>query len=266
MEEYSFLREAMELMYNAIWSEYDKISKRFRDGEISLKEFGKSIDYSSAKAFREYLDREGMKNRVISEEWFKDYNGNEYPVIIVDPLDGTSNFIRNIPFSTISIALSKTDSLKDVYAGMVMNLFTREVYFAFRGRGSFKNGRRIHVSNIHDTRISHMSIAITNAIPFKSPSLYIIRYTNYPRHFGSAALEDCFVAEGRLDAHIDIRGDLRVFDIAASQLIVSEAGGKVVIRQFDKPYISISKVGGIKIISASTPQLLERISEIVRWP
>jgi len=266
IEEYSFLREAVERMYNSLWSTFSKYQPMFYKGDITLKELASKVDYASASAFREYLEREHIKNKVVSEEWFDDYIGKEYPVYIVDPIDGTSNFIRGVPFSSISIAISSSDDFNDIYAGIVMNVFTREIYFAYKGNGSFKNGRKLRVSNIKDTRISHMSIAITHAIPFKSPSLYILRYTNYPRHFGSAALEDCFVAEGRIDAHIDVRGDLRVFDIAASQIIVKEAGGKVIVRQFDNDKVSISRVKGIKIISASTPQLIERITEIIRWP
>jgi len=264
--EYELLREISENMYNAIWSTYDMYRRKFENGKISIKEFAGILDYASANALKEYLKRESMDNKVISEEGFEDYRGSKYPVIVVDPIDGTSNFTRNVPFSAISIALSKSDNFSDIYVGLVMNLFTRDIYFGYKGKGAYKNSRRIRASRIRDTRISHMSISITHAIPMKSPSLYILRYTNYPRHFGSAALEDCFVGEGILDAHIDVRGDLRVFDIAASQLIVREAGGKVIVKQYDKPHISLSKIGGIKIVSASTPQLLERITEILRWP
>ena len=238
--EYELLREISENMYNAIWSTYDMYRRKFENGRISIKEFAGILDHASANALKEYLKRESMDNKVISEEGFEDYRGSKYPVIVVDPIDGTSNFTRNVPFSAISIALSKSDDFSDIYVGLVMNLFTRDIYFGYKGKGAYKNSRRIRASRIRDT--------------------------SYPRHFGSAALEDCFVGEGILDAHIDVRGDLRVFDIAASQLIVREAGGKVIVKQYDKPHISLSKIGGIKIVSASTPQLLERITEILRWP
>ncbi len=265
MNEYSILREAADEMYNAIWSKYEELKGKLDRGSISFKEFGKALDYSSASALRDYLERNKLFYRVISEEWFRDYKpAVNNKILIVDPIDGTSNFVRGVPFSALSLALSSGDSLSDVYAALVMNLFNRDVYYAYKGSGAFKNGRRIRVSKVRDTRVSHMAISITNAIPMKSPALYILRYTNYPRSFGSAALEDCYVAEGRIDAHIDVRGDLRVYDIAASHFIVREAGGKVVVRQYDREYVSIQEEGGIKIVSASTPQLLERILEIIR--
>ena len=264
---YSLLRDAAEKMYDAIWSAYDSYRHKLDNGRVSFKEVAKKIDYASAEALRRFLESESIKYEVISEEWFEDYTPEDYSTtLIVDPIDGTSNFVRNIPFSAISIAAANGPNLKHVYAGIVLNLFTRDVYFAYSGKGAFKNGSRIKVSRVTDTRISHMAISITHAIPFKSPSLYILRYTNYPRSFGSAALEDCLVAEGKIDAHIDVRGDLRVFDIAASQLIVKEAGGKVIVRQFDNDRVLLKNIGGIKIVSAATPQLMERITEIIRWP
>lgn len=263
-EAYTFLRDVAENMYQAIWREYDRHLEALEKGRITYKEFGKRLDYSSARALKEYLEREGLRFRVYSEEWFEDYRpGDDEEVLVVDPIDGTSNFSRGIKYSAISLAISKSRRFEDIYSGYVLNLYTRESYFAYRGYGSYKNGTiGIRVSRVLKTIDAFISIAITHQIPGRDRSLDILRYTNYPRHLGSAALEDCLVAEGRLDAHIDVRGSLRVYDIAASQLIVSEAGGKVWINQYGE-YPSIEKIHGIKIISAATPHLLEKILDIL---
>ncbi len=260
---YSFLKDAADEMYNAIWNVYEEKISEVEEGRITYKEFGKYLDYASAEALRNFIIREKTLFKVYSEEWFEDYRPESDEILIVDPIDGTSNFTRGISYSAISLALAKGYSFKDIYAGYVLNLFTRDRYYAYRGRGSYKNGStRIRVSKTLKTINAFISIAITHQIPGRDRSLDILRYTNYPRHLGSAALEDCLVAEGRLDAHIDVRGSLRIYDIGASQLIVREAGGKVWIDQ-DGGKPRIDKIYGIKIISASTPHLLEKILDIL---
>jgi len=255
--------DAAEEMYNRIMEVYEERKSKVYDGELTPKEFGKLIDYASASALREFLEREGFKPKVFSEEWFRNYKSSNPAILIVDPVDGTSNISRGIRYSAISLAISDGPYLDDVYAGYVRNIFTGEAYFAYAGIGAYKDGRRIRVRPTLKTIDAFVSIAITHEIPGKSKSLEILRYTNYPRHLGSAALEDCLVAEGVLDLHIDIRGSLRVYDIGASQLIVKEAGGKVWMRQGSSYKVSIEKVGRVDIISAASPHLLEKTLDIL---
>ncbi len=262
-EAYSLLKNAADKMYNAIWRKYDEDKKLLEQNSISYKEFGKVLDYASASALKEFLEKEHYYPKVYSEEWFQDYNPKEDTILIVDPIDGTSNFSRGIKYSAVSLALADGDTFNDIFAGYVLNIFTKEEYFAYRGSGAFKNKSiKLHTSNTLKTIDAFISIAITHQIPGVSKGLEILKYTNYPRHLGSAALEDCLVAEGILDAHIDVRGNLRVYDIAASQLIVRESGGKVWIRQNGSDP-NISKIYNIMIISTSTPHLLEKILDII---
>ncbi len=255
--------EASDILRAA--SEYmaDAILRNMEQGVEDPKEYGRRMDYISASALRDFLLDRGLRPRVISEEWFDDYEPGEDWILVVDPIDGTSNLSRGIPFSAVSLAIAESDSMEGVYAGMVRNIFTGETYIAYRGRGAYKDGREIRVSKTLKTIDAFISISIIHQYPGVSPTLELLRYTNYPRHFGSAALEDCMVAEGRLDAHVDVRGSLRVFDIAASQLIVREAGGHVWITQDDSRDVRLSRIYGIKIVSASTPHLLERLLDLL---
>lgn len=259
----SLFRDAAAEMHNRIMEVYEEYRSKVFKGELTPKEFGKYMDYASAAALRDFLEREGFKPKVYSEEWFEDYRPSSGDILVVDPLDGTSNISRGVRYSAISLAISDGPYLDNVYAGYVRNVFTGESYFAYIGEGAYKDGSRIRVRPTMKTIDAFVSVAITHEIPGKSRSLEILRYTNYPRHLGSAALEDCLVAEGIFDLHIDIRGSLRVYDIGASQLIVREAGGRVWMRQGNSRKISIEKIGRVDIISAATPHLLEKTLDIL---
>ena len=259
----SLFVDAAEEMYINIMDVFERERSRVFKGDITPKEFGRQIDYASASALKVFLEREGFRPRVYSEEWFRDYNPDLDAILIVDPVDGTSNISRGIRFSAISLAIADGPYLDNVYAGYVRNIFTGESYFGYSGVGAYKDGVALRVRPTLKTIDAFISIAITHEIPGVSKSLEILRYTNYPRHFGSAALEDCLVAEGVLDLHIDVRGSLRVYDVGASQLIVREAGGKVWIKQGIDDRVYIDKVGGLKIISAATPYLLEKTLDIL---
>lgn len=258
MDYLSILKEASNIMFNNVWDTYD----RFRD-KLDADELGHKVDIASADSLKSLLERDHLHLEVISEEGFEDYKGNEKPILIVDPVDGTSNFSRNIPFSSISLALSWDDDIDKIFVGVVKDLFRKDIYWAVKGKGAYINNSKIHVSNVKSTINAHFSININRAFPGKSTCLNLLPYIPYARHFGSAALEGCFVASGRLDAYIDIRDMLRIFDIAASQFIVREACGKILLKQYGGDKIKPSKVGGISIIAASTNHLLERITDLL---
>ncbi|GAB6054955.1 bifunctional fructose-bisphosphatase/inositol-phosphate phosphatase [Methanobacterium movens] len=152
-------------------------------------------------------------------------------VFVVDPLDGTSNAIKNIPAFGISIAVaeysSKNDSahLNDIQMGFVKNFATGDFFEALKGKGAFLNGEKIHPSSLSELSSSCLGIFIYgNSLDMINNLSQQIRRM---RIMGSVAIELCYVANGAYDAFVDIRNNLRVIDIAASQLIISESGGKV---------------------------------------
>ncbi len=258
MDYISLLKELSEAMYHAIWSTYEE-----NINKVSPKELGHMVDLASAEAAEEYLRKEHLSYKVIVEEGFEDYRGDEEPTLIIDPIDGTSNFSRGIPFSSISLAVSSGDSISSVFTGLVRDLFRDDVYWAVKGEGAYLNGKRIHTRPTRNTLEAHFSVNINRAFPGKYRGLNILPYIPYARHFGSAALEGCYVASGKIDAYIDVRGTLRVFDIAAAQLIAREAGGKVLVRQGGSPNVTLSKIGGISIVVAATNYLMERITDLI---
>ncbi len=146
---------------------------------------------------------------------------------IVDPLDGTTNFLHGLSHFAISIALERD---RQPYAGVIFNPATDELFWAEKGQGAFLNDRRIRVSGRSDLSAS----LFATGLPFKDrpgrtlaldETGRVLEATAGIRRFGSAALDLAFVAAGRFDAFWE--RDLNIWDVAAGAAIVREAGGMV---------------------------------------
>jgi NAD+ kinase len=168
----------------------------------------------------------GLGLSVLSEEAGFVDNGSEW-LAIVDPLDGSRNAGRGIPFHCVSIALGKTTQegrLSDLEAGVVQNLVTGDLYAAKKGHGAFHNGRRLLTQPFDPEEVvvgviaDYASTEIDDAHAHRD---------HHIRDLGSAALELCLVGTGAMDAFVVRRPWLRVIDIAAGTLVVREAGGQV---------------------------------------
>jgi myo-inositol-1(or 4)-monophosphatase len=254
------LIKATEVMRRAAIEE-----KKTWMGSLDLKQLEHKVDNASAEALKRYLRENDLSFRVISEEGFTDTRSDD-EILVVDPIDGTRNFVKGVPFSSISIALADDDDLSSIYIGVVRDIFNDNVYWAIRGKGAYKNGVRIRTSRVQKVFKAQISLSITLSRCHTSKVLNLLPYVPFPRYLGSAALETSLVGEGVLDGYVDIRDKLRVFDIAAGQLIVKEAGGKALIWQDGKNGVRLSKVHGISIIATSTPHLLEMITDILNAP
>ncbi len=146
---------------------------------------------------------------------------------IVDPLDGTTNFLHGIPHFSISIALERDG---EVFAGVIYSPVHDEMYVAERGGGAFLNGRRLRVSGrsrmdeaLFATGIPFMGI--DNHALFLAQLRAVMAVAAGVRRFGSAALDLAYVAAGRYDGYWE--NGLQPWDIAAGILLVREAGGFV---------------------------------------
>ncbi|MCL2116381.1 MAG: bifunctional NADP phosphatase/NAD kinase [Methanobrevibacter sp.] len=149
-------------------------------------------------------------------------------IFLVDPLDGTNNAIKKIPAYGMSIAIAEVPenrvaTLEDVKIAYVKNFDNGDLYEAIKGEGAKLNRKLIKTSN--ETSLSHVSLG--GYIKGPSNNIFkLIKKIRRIRLMGSVSLELCFVANGRYDVFMDMRKS-RIMDIAASKLIVEEAGGKV---------------------------------------
>ncbi len=207
-----------------------------RDERLAFS--AEAVEVKSSNSFVSYVDKEAEKQIVyrlkillpeagyITEEETESYLSDTYNWI-VDPLDGTTNFIHSIGCYAVSIALKKND---EIVLGVVYEINQNECFYAWKDGGAYLNGIAIHVSENH-----HLpQTLIATGFPYydyerASEYLeflgYLMKYTRGIRRLGSAATDLAYVAAGRFDAFYEY--GLNSWDVAAGALLVQEAGGMV---------------------------------------
>ena len=163
---------------------------------------------------------------VTEEKTTGQYAGEEY-CWVIDPLDGTTNFIHDMAPYCVSIALR---SQTELLLGVVYEVCRNECYWAYKGGGAYLNDRPIHVTDIATIDQAQILLGFPyDSERFRPVVLSLIRQmygtVGAERLLGSAAVELCYVAAGRAEARIE--GLLGPWDVAAGCLILSEAGGRV---------------------------------------
>lgn len=190
---------------------HDLVSYVDREAEIRI-----------IKALSEFLPESGF----IAEEGTSDRRGERYNWVI-DPLDGTTNYIQGIPVYAVSIALMEEN---EVVLGVVYEVGQDECFYAWKGGGTFLNGKAIKVSQATDMHQALLATGFpyTNFDQMDSYLEFLgwaMKSSRGVRRMGSAATDLAYVACGRFDAFWEY--DLKAWDVAAGVLLVKEAGGKV---------------------------------------
>ncbi len=196
--------------------------------QVSVKSPGDYVtaaDRRCDKVLREELAKARPDYTILTEESGLVKGSDPDHRFIVDPIDGTTNFMHAVPYFAITVALERKG---EIAAAVTYNPVTDELFTAEKGSGAFLNNKRLRVANrtdIHETLVAYslphrggkdhgLSLAEVTALQSKVIGL---------RCFGSAALELAYVAAGRIDAMIC--RNINVWDIAAGILLVREAGG-----------------------------------------
>ncbi len=190
-----------------------------------LNNFVTYVDKGSERMLVEKLAKLIPEAGFIAEEGTSVKKGEKYNWII-DPLDGTTNFLHGVHPFAISIGLMEDD---EVIAGVVHEAAGRETFTAWRGGGAWLNGKRINVSPVPHLSGSLVATGFPYNLfdrldPYMELLKYLVRHTQGVRRLGSAAIDLSYVACGRYDLFYEY--DLKLWDIAAGMLIVREAGGK----------------------------------------
>jgi myo-inositol-1(or 4)-monophosphatase len=183
----------------------------------------KSIDRAAENAVLNVLRASGLGFRVLSEEIGAALIGEKPDYFLhLDPLDGTFNAIAGIPFYSVSIYISR-DDCRFAY---IFDLARGNSYYAESGRGAYAEpGSRLFVSQ--NAELKDFSISAYTLRPNTARIAGIGDKVRRIRTLGSASLEMALVASGKLDAFVDLRGMMRVVDVAAGKLMIEEAGGVV---------------------------------------
>lgn len=174
------------------------------------------------------LEATGRAMTAISEERGRvELAGGGPPFVVIDPVDGSLNAKRNLPFSALSIAFaSGGERMSDVDFGYVFDLGSDEEWWAERGAGAYLDGRRLdQLSPCDELEIVGIETARPSLIGEHAEWIAALPARRI-RALGSVALSMCFVAAARLDGMVSLRA-IRSVDAAAAQLIVREAGGVV---------------------------------------
>ncbi|XP_075878304.1 inositol monophosphatase 1-like [Nelusetta ayraudi] len=183
------------------------------------------------------------------------------PTWIIDPIDGTVNFVHRFPFVAISIAFAVN---KETEFGIVYSCVEDKLFHAQRGRGSFLNGEPLRVSGQEDI---HQCVVVTEIgaerddLALSTMTSNIFRLLQLPVHgvraLGTAAVDMCQVAVGGADAYYHI--GMHCWDIAASAIIVQEAGG-VVTDTDGSDFDMMSR----RVIAASSAAVARSIAQVVQ--
>ncbi|WP_048187813.1 bifunctional fructose-bisphosphatase/inositol-phosphate phosphatase [Methanobacterium paludis] len=254
----------------------------------------KLIDLVAENKVVEVLEDTGRSVTLISEEIgeFKVGEGSSEVVFVVDPLDGTSNALKNIPAYAISIAIadasgihkthknlenpsgsqninSKTSknqpqnqlTIEDIEIGFVKNLATGDLYEAVKGQGAMLNGKKLVPSTQEDISKSSIGAYIYRAEMNKVDKL--CKAVRRMRILGSVAIELCYVADSTYDAFIDIRGNLRIVDISAAKLIIEETRGIVTDEKCQPLNGKLNVLERTSIIAACNPIIHSDIIQIL---
>jgi len=194
------------------------------------KDFVTNSDLKIEKIIIEELNKARPNYSILSEEKGLKKNKDQDNTWIIDPIDGTINFLHGVPHFAISIALK---SKNEIIAGIIFDPIKDEMFYAEKNNGAFFNNQRIRVSK--KNKIEDCLFVTGNKIKIIPDLIY--------RKTGSAALDMAYVAAGRYDGYF--QHDIKLWDIAAGIVLVKEAGGIVNEIDLTNNYIE-------KIITSST--------------
>lgn len=255
----------LNVMVQAAMKAGRRLSRDFGELEnlqVSRKgpgDFVSNADYQAEKILREELKKGRPNFGFLMEESGEEIGVDTSHRWIVDPLDGTTNFLHGIPMFAISIALQHEDR---IVAAVIYNPATDDLFTAERGRGAFLNDRRMRVAgrdDFHDcviaTGVPHLGRGKHKAYLTQLES--VMGDVSGIRRMGAASLDLAYVAAGRFDGYWE--DHLQAWDIAAGILMVREAGGFVTdLKGGDKMLETGSIVAGNETVRRYLARNLKR--------
>jgi myo-inositol-1(or 4)-monophosphatase len=180
-------------------------------------------------------------------------------VVVVDPIDGSVNAKRGIPFFSFSLAVADGPTMGDVVFGYVHDFGTGEEWTATRGEGAYLNGERLGAVGPKDT-IEILSFEGTTAAAIAARAGSVAEVAGRFRVMGSLALSLCHLAAGRVDAVCSLK-EARSVDIAAAQLLVREC--ELAVDLFEDPPFATAPLDLVprsRLVAAGTPELADSVA------
>lgn len=223
MDRVGVLRGAARSVYDRVRGMAGTEAAAGDNGVGAGGDVSRNIDIAAEEAVMEHLKREGMACTVLGEECGRVEMGGPGH-LIMDAIDGSANAVRGVPFYCCSLAFAPGPSLSSVTDSVVCDLASGRTYWASEA-GCFAEGRPASVQR-GEPAYRIVGINTSGAGAGTMADLRPL-FENHSRHMGANALEMALLADGRMDAMVDLRGRLRVQDVAAGCHLVRRAGGVV---------------------------------------
>ena len=219
-----------------------------------------AIDAAAEAAIVARLESSGESFTLVSEELGeKRFGDGDGPRLVLDPIDGSLNAKRGIPFFSLSLAVADGRAMRDVRFGYVYDFGTGEEWTAVRGEGAYLGGRRLGAQRPKDEiEILAFEATLTSLVAERAEAMVGLAYRL--RIMGSLAISLCHLADGRLDGVCSLK-PARAVDIAAGQLLVRECG--LAIDLFDAPPFEdapLDLAARSRVVAAGTPELCARLA------
>ncbi len=259
------LKEVSQQIYSNVNEMAGTIDAESSHGIGAGGDVSRKIDIVAEKTVLDYLKERDASYTVLGEECGRvEIGENPSGYIIMDAIDGSANAVRGVPFFCSSLAFATSNSLKSVSAGVVTDLTNGDMYWASAKNGAFLNNDKIHVRN-RDPIYKIVGINLSGASSELLNRLQPLFEDNYHiRHFGANALEMAHFARGLFDAFVDIRGKIRIQDIAAGYIIVKEARGLLLDENLEPLDAELSYNTRISFIMASNKSMLDEITSKIK--
>jgi myo-inositol-1(or 4)-monophosphatase len=229
--------------------------QKYRVIRKSPKEMVSIVDMQAQEAILNILEANYPGYGIITEER-RSNHGVEGKNWIIDPMDGTHNYIAGLPFSGVSIGLAKDD---DFQLGVIFFPMEDRLYYAAKGKGAFLNDVRITASQ--NRELSKAMVTFDNQFHLNKKSFdyykKLVERAFTTRILGTATNDVCMTAEGKIDGRIWV--NTKICDIAAGIVILTEAGGK--ITNFDGTPCTLDS----KQVVASNGKIHEELLEVVNY-
>ena len=225
--------KASEKASKALIRDFGEVEKL----QVSVKSplnFVSNADIKAEKIIIEELSKARKNYSILSEEDGSKVGKDKNNIWIIDPIDGTTNYLHGVPHFAISIALKSNN---EIISGVIYDPIKDEMFYAEKNNGAYYNNQRIRVSK--KKKLEDCLFATGGNINEKNKTNANIII----RRSGSAALDMAYVAAGRFDGYF--QKNLNIWDIAAGIIIVKEAGG--IINEID-----LSKNNNIKVLASNS--------------
>jgi myo-inositol-1(or 4)-monophosphatase len=222
-----------------------------------------AVDRAAEDAIFAELEASGVSMVAVSEERGEvrlngGQEGEARPRVVIDPVDGSMNAKRGLPFACVSIAVASGARMTDVEVGLVAELEPAREWWAVRGRGAYLDGELLDSLGAGPLEVLGLETARPSLVARQAEAIAATEARRL-RALGSVAASMCLVAGGRLDAMITLR-EVRSVDVAAGQLIVREAGGAVALPDGDRLDLEMRS----RAAAARSAELVERLIASVR--